>query len=454
MLDLFDRRQAPLNLAPIQATFPKWEETTLDNGLKIFIYHQHQTPIVNLRLYFRAGSVLDGDQPKVSALMFALLLQGTKSRTAKQIAEETEFFGADIGASGSMDFGNMSLSMMSKHVEDGIKLFADVALNPSFDEAEVEFVRKQSLSRLVFSKTDGARMASDGFTKAVYGDHPYGKPQLGTESGLRALTATDFAAFYRTCLSPDRAFITLAGDVSPQAIEQLSALFGSWKRQKVNLPNLPALSRPPKTKVILIHKEGAVQSTVNMGHLGVKRNDEDFIRLYVMNMILGGYFGSRLNMNLRERQGYTYGISSGFDAHELSGEFVVDTQVRNEVTADAIREILNEIKQLRTTATTVEELKAVKQYITGNFVISNESPSAVANRIATVELYGMPKDYYQKYIDEINAVTLEEVREMAQTYIQPESFYMVVSGDKKIIGESLKAFGDIEVQDADGNVLG
>jgi zinc protease len=452
--EMFDRSRAPLNLSAIETHFPEPVSVILPNGLKIFLFEQHETPLVSARLYMRAGLIHEGERLRLSALTFALLPQGTQTRRAEQIADEVEFLGADLTASGSIDTASVSLSVMSKHLSKGLALFADVARNPTFAESEVEFVRKQSISRLQFSKSDATRLSNDAFAKAVFGSHPYGKPALGTEPALRALTRNDFVNFYTRHALPNTAFITVAGDIDAQKVKgELTTAFGDWATQTpetFSYPATPVISSP---KVILVQKEGAVQSVVNIGHLGVPRRHPDYVKLYVMNMILGGYFGSRLNMNLREKQGFTYGIRSDFDSDLLGGVFNINTQVRNDVTAEAIRQILHEVKQIQTELVSVDELSDVKQYITGNFVIQNESPATIINRVAAMELYGLPASYYKNFSLTVHSVTREEVLQMAQTYINPKAFYIVVAGDAKRLTGDLRQFGDVETHDADGNTL-
>ncbi|MDW8436890.1 MAG: pitrilysin family protein [Chloroherpetonaceae bacterium] len=450
----FDRSVAPVNPAPIRAAFPKAIEHALPNGLKIYFHVQRESPLVNVRLYVRAGSVLEGDALKAASFAFALLPHGTLRRSAKEIADEIEFLGADLSSSASLDFGSVSLSMMSKHLAKGLELFADVALNPSFPESEVEFARQQSLSRLRFAKADAATLASEVFNHLIYAPHPYGNPTLGTVKSLNALTRAQIASFYETYFRPNRAFITVAGDFDPEPTwALLETLFGKWQAREVEEPTFEPPKPPSERRVVIVQKDGAAQSVLNIGHLAIPRRHDDFIPLYVGNMILGGYFGSRLNMNLREKQGFAYGIRSNFDAMRLAGDFNVATQVRTDVTGAAIEQILLEIDRLLNEGISEKELAAAKRYVAGNFVIQNESPSSIAIRLANVEIYDLPKSYYDDYIDAINALERQTVEDAMRRHLRPESFLFVIAGESQAVRAQAERFGVASVQDAEGNFI-
>lgn len=449
-----DRRRAPIDETPIQTNFPDCTTIKLDNGLSVICFEQPDSPLATVKLYARAGSVLDGNSIRVSSFMFALLQQGTASRTAQQIAEEVEFYGADLTTGSSMDFGTISLSTLSKHLSNGLELLCDIALNPSFLQQELEFVREQSLSRLKFSRADATRLSSETFNREIYSPHPYGNPPLGTEDSIQKLSREDIQKFYQTYFLPSRSFITVSGDIDASLIaNRLNEGLASWKAMPSQEPRFDFPKMSSEKRVLVVQKDDAVQSIVNIGHASVARNHPEYARLYTLNMILGGYFGSRLNMNLREKQGFTYGIRSGFDALKLGGDFNISTQVRNEVTGEAIRQILLEVERLCNEGVTEKELKAVKQYIAGNFVIQNESPNAIANRFATIELYDLPPAYFKTYIDDIQSVTRKDILDAAQRHIRPDSFVFVIAGDSKSVIKQVEKFGRTVVQDAEGNPL-
>ncbi len=451
----FDRSRPPHPTRSVQTNFPVWHETTLTNGLKIMVYEQHSSPLVSVRLYSRAGSFYDGAYPTVSMFVFALLMQGTLSRRAEQIASEAEFLGADLGAWSGIDSATVSLSVMSKYLDRGLALMCDVALHPAFAEQEIEFVRQQVLNRLQFSKSNAGHLASDAFAKAIYQTHPYSQPAFGTEHTVRAISREAIVEFYETYLVPNNSFIVVAGDVSSEEIvEKLSDAFGAWQAKPIPplfSSELPLLADSPQ--VILVQKDGAVQSVIMMGHLSIARHHADYLKCYVMNMILGGYFGSRLNLKLREKQGYTYNIRSTFDAKAELGDFHITTQVRKGVTKLAMQDIVAELHELLLHGVREEELQAVKNYISGNFIIQSESADTILNRMATTELYRLGSNYYHTFLEQVQRLTLDDVHNAAKMYIHPDRLTYVVAGEVSAVRADLEEFGALVAVDAEGNPL-
>jgi zinc protease len=450
-----DRSRPPHPTRSVQANFPVWHETTLSNGLKIMVYEQHRSPLVSVRLYSRAGSFYDGAYPTVSMFVFALLMQGTHLRTAEQIAHEVEFLGADLSAFSGIDSATLSLSIMSKHLDRGLALMCDVALHPAFADREIEFVRQQVLNRLQFSKSNAGHLATEAFAKAIYQTHPYSQPAFGTEHTVRAISREAIVEFYETYMVPNNSFIVVAGDVKPQEIiEKLSDAFGAWSTKPIpSSVTFASPSLPHLPQAILVQKDGAVQSVITMGHLSIARSHPDYLKCYVMNMILGGYFGSRLNLKLREKQGYTYNIRSTFDAKAQLGDFHITTQVRKGVTKLAIQDILDELHELLLHGVRDEELQAVKNYISGNFIIQSESPDTILNRLATMELYQLGSNYYNTFLEQVQHLTINDVHNAAKMYIHPDRLTYVVAGEAKAVRADLEEFGELVVIDAEGNPL-
>jgi len=450
-----DRSRPPHPTRPIHMDFPVWHETVLSNGLKIMVYEQHTSPLVSVRLYSRAGSVYDGAYPTVSTFVFALLTQGTHLRSAEQIAHEAEFLGADLYAWSGVDSATLSLSIMSKYLDRGLALMSDVALHPAFAEREIEFVRQQILHRIQLSKSNAGHLASDAFAKAIYQAHPYSRPAFGTEHTVRAVSREAIVEFYETYVVPNNSFIVVAGDVrSQEIVEKLSDVFGAWQAKPIPAAvTFASPSLPDSPQVILVQKHGAVQSVIMMGHLSIARHHADYLKCYVMNMILGGYFGSRLNLELREKQGYTYNIRSVFDAKAQLGDFHIGTQVRKGVTHLAIQEILDELHELVLYGASEEELQAVKNYIAGNFLLQSESADTILNRMATTELYRLGSNYYHTFLEQIQRLTLDDVHSAAKMYIHPDRLTYVIAGEADAVRANLEKFGTLVTVDAEGNVL-
>ncbi|NTW49648.1 MAG: insulinase family protein [Chlorobiales bacterium] len=446
-----DRSKPPLPGPVSLSQFPPWQETVLANGLRVMIFEDHESPIAYVRLYTKTGSINDGEKLRLASLTYSLLTHGTATRSGHEIADTIDFLGAELTSSAGMDRANISLTTMSKFLDQGLELMADVVLNANFLEDEIEFLRVQALNRLQVSKSEPGRLATDAFMKAVYQNHPYGNPSVGTEAATNSLTRNYIQSFYDAYSTPNNSFIVVAGDVdATQILLKLERAFGGWKQKPVPVSHFAAPQMREKNHVIVVHKEGSVQSTLYLGHLCIQKNHPDFIKCYMMNTILGGYFGSRLNMNLREEKGYTYSIRSGLDGNKFLGDFYVSVQVRNEVTRPAIDEIFREINRMIQEKVSAEELQVVKNYISGVSTIRNESPSSIAGRIATTEIYDLPKDYNQTLVAKVNALTREDILEAAQTYVHPSKMSIVLSGDAQAVAKSLEDFGDMAIVDADG----
>jgi zinc protease len=434
--------------------FPEYFEHTLPNGLKVIVYEQKKLPTVSFHIVAHGGSVCDGATPGLASMAAELLTKGTPSRNATTIVEEVEYYGASLGSGAGWDSCSAGVSLLGRHLTPVVEVLADVVRHAAFPEEEVERLKNQRLASLMQRKANPASLAYDHFCAAVYGSHPYAFPSDGVEESVAAMERDALAAFHRARFSPEHSFIVAVGDVSPeQTLEVAQRFFGDWLSCGEPLPEPPPLQTPVSSRVLIVDRPGAVQSSIIAGHAGIARNNPDFIRVSLMNTIFGGYFGSRLNMNLREDKGYTYGAHSRFDARMQAGPFSASAEVRNEVTEAAVEEIRKEIIRLCEDSVPEQELTAVKNYITGNFPIQIETPAQVAQRIITIELYGLEKTYYNSYNSKVLAVTAEEIRQAARTYLQPDRLIIVAAGKASDLHASLTRFGVVEVCDPDGRPI-
>ncbi len=441
-----DRSKAPKPGPAGRISFPKYFEKKYPNGFKVFVIENHQLPIVTIGFVLKSGAAYDGHTPGLASVTCELLSKGTKTRNATRIAEEIDFVGGSLSQSVSWDAGQVFVSVLKAHLAKGFDILRDVVLNPTFPQKEVERVKLQRTASIQQLKADPGYLADTSFSSIVFGTHPYGGTVSGTEESVNQMKRTDFAAFHKTFFTPDNSFVVFAGDITPKEAEKYaSGSFKNWKGvcRKNMLPPLPDLR--PDGRVFIANKPGAVQSSLRVGHRGIARNNPDYLKVFVMNTILGGYFSSRINMNLREVHGYTYGGRTDFDGRMLPGAFQASADVRNEVTADTIGEIVKELKRIRDTLPSRNELTLVKNYLTGLFPIQLETPQQVAGRAVAIELYDLPKNYYRDYRNNIKKVTASDVRAVARKYIDPDNLYVVLSGDAKEIGGKLKRFGRVEV---------
>ncbi len=454
--DVLDRTKPPKPGPPKDVQFPDYFDTTLPSGINVLVIENNKIPAVSVRMVFKdAGSFYDGDKFGLASITAEMLTKGTINRSATEIAEEIDFVGGSINAGSDWDGSYISLSVLKKHLNTGIDILSDVAQNPVFAEDELARVKEQRLSSILQSKDDAGHLSDKKFNKIVYGELPYSNPAEGTEVTVKNITNEDLKEFYKMNYYSGNLIIAFVGNITKEeALKITEEKFSNLPKDGMNRVNSFKYSETTGIKnVYVINKPGAVQSNLRVGHLGISRNNPDYIAVTIMNTILGGYFGSRINYNLREKHGFTYGARSYFNPHLYSGDFSVDTDVRNEVTDTSVSLILEELKRIITEEVTDEELETVKNYMTGVFPLQLETANAVASRVINLKLYNLPKDYYSKYISAINALTKQDILDAAKKYIHPENITIVVSGDAGAVKDKLAKFGEVLVFDADGNQI-
>jgi zinc protease len=449
-----DRTTPPPSGQPKDVRFPDYFETTLAGGLKLIVYEQTKLPTVSLHIVAHGGSAFDAGIPGRASMTADLLTKGTGSRKATEIVEQIEYYGASLGSGAGWDSCSVGVSLLSKHLEPVAEVLADIVRNATFPEDELERLRRQRLASILQRKANPSSLAYDQFCAAVYGDHAYAFPSDGTEASVSAMQRESLADCHAQRFVPGNCFIVAVGDVSPEKILRMAeTLFGDWRTPPAFEQPIPPTVVSQAGRVIVVDRPNAVQSSIIVGHAGLSRSDPDFIPVSVMNTLFGGYFGSRLNLNLREDKGYTYGAHSRFDARMQEGPFTASAEVRNDVTEFAVEEILKEIIRMRDETVSEKELTTVRNYITGNFPIQIETPVQVAQRIITMELYGLEKSYYNTYNSRVLSVTADDVRRVAGSRLHPDRMTIVAAGKASVLRKTLERFGAVEVRDPDGAAL-
>jgi zinc protease len=453
----FDRSKPPELGPPPKVSLPPITTRQLPNGLKLMIVEQHELPLADFVLLVGSGSTADpASKPGIANLLSAMLREGTTSRKSLEIADQIAFLGIRLSPTSSWESSTLSLHTPTAQLDSALALFADVALHPSFPANEFERVRKTQLTELLQLRDQGAAIASIAFPAIIYGSaHPYGAPAQGTEASVKALTTGDLQSYYQANFRPNNATLIVVGDVTPAQVEQkINTLFGSWQRADIPQINY---SEPPKsgvTTIYLIDKPGAAQSSFRIGEIGVPRSTQDYFALTVMNTILGGSFTSRLNQNLRETRGYTYGAGSRFDMRRAAGPFLASAEIVTAKSDSALLEFMKELNGIRQLVPPAE-LSRAKRYLQlqlpGNF----ETTQQIAAALVPVALYGLPLDYYNNYVQNIEDVTQADVARVAQQYINPGSLAVVIVGDRKTIEAGLKAtnVGPIAIRDISGQPI-
>ncbi len=443
-----DRTTAPRSGSIAKTTFPPYEVFSL-GGIPVYLIENHNQPYVGVLAYFRTGATQDDEATQgLSSFVAEMMTKGTTNRTAPEIAEAIDFVGGSLGASAGWDATTVSISLLKKHLGLGVDLMTDVIRNATFADEELSRAKMQRLASIQHAKSDAGYLADTLFTKIHFEGHPYSLEALGTEESLASITSGKLQDRHKNFIAPNNTFLVASGDItSSEFTELFSERLSDWQSGEKE----PTVSSPANnissTQIALIKKDEAVQSAIRLGHTGIHRGHPDYIPATVMNVILGGYFNSRINQNLREKNGFTYGARSYFDTRKQTGAFVVSTEVRTEVTRRAVEEILYEMKMLRTEGVTEDELVMVKNYIVGSFPLSLETPQQMAGRLASIPLFGLGADYYDTYIETVRSLTKEDINRAADMYLKPDVVLLSVSGNTEVLPDELAGLGEITLYD-------
>jgi zinc protease len=455
------RQQPPAPDGKIQFVPPKIEEAKLKNGLRVLVSPRRDLPIVSVRLVVSLGAGDLGDtRAGTMTFLGAMLEQGTKKRTALQLSDEFESIGAGHGAWVDWDSGGMSIKVLSDRLDAGLELMADVLLQPTFPEDEIDRFRTRRIASIQSEKSSPGSMAQNAVAAALFGrTHPYGHSLSGEEADAKKVTRADIVRAYERLFSPQNAALIVAGDVTKDAVvPKLEAAFGAWKAKpgaaKRTPPKTPAKAATDK-RVVFVDKAGA-QSQVQLVRPGVPHANKEREAIVVTNAIFGGMFSSRINMNLREKNAYTYGARSYFVMRHGAGPFQVGAPVFADKTGAAIKEILSELEGLRKDGPTEEELALAKESIRLAMPGRFETSSDLASAIAELVVYDLPLDDYEKRLARIEAVTAADVKRIATEYFGSDAMTVVVVGDKGSVGPQVEALGlgAFDERDAFGNPLG
>lgn len=446
-----DRSQRPGPAPAKPLEFGDYELFELKNGLQIIVVENHKLPRVTMSLIVDNMPIKEGDKAGYVGLTGELLRQGTLNRSKDELDEEIDFMGANL-FTGS---GSVFVSGLSKYTERLAELMADVALNPAFPEAEFEKLKKQSLSGIESAKESPDALSSRLFNRTVYSaDHPYG--ELETEASINNITLNDCREYYEKHWAPNRTYLAVVGDIKPKTAKKLiNKYFGDWEPVEVEQPTYPMPSEPSGAVVNIINRSSASQTVLELGNtIDLQPGAEDVVKLRLANQILGGGSLGRLFKNIREDKGYTYGAYSSYDADRLVGEFSASASVRNEVTDSAVAEFIKEFEKLRNTPVEAEELQNAKNYITGSFGRSLERPQTIANFALNIERYGLPKDYYENYLQRLDQLTAEDVMKTAQKYIKTDALVITAVGKASDIADKLEKFGPVSYYNFEGDEVG
>lgn len=432
----------PPPTAPRPFEFPKHVAKKLSNGLTVFVIEDHRLPLVSYTLELLAGgSSQSPDKAGLATMTATMLREGTATRTSQQISKLVDNAGGSLGASADDDVTSITASFMKSYADLGMDLLSDVAIHPKFADEELTRQRQQALSGLQVQYNDPEYLAPLSSARAILGTHPYAYPGDGTPETLKNLKREEMAAYHKRFFAPSNAYLAIAGDLTPdEAFAKAEKYFGKWSNEFAPPAPLPA-PPAPAASVLVVDKPSAVQTQIVVGHVGVPRNHPDYLALQVANQIFGGSFNSRLNMKLRANEGLTYGARSSLEANRQAGMFVVSTFTRTEKTADALKMIFDLLKEWRANPATLQELNEAKGFLIGSFGVNLETAGAVAGRVLTSAVYGLPADYWTSYRDKVQAMTLEQIKSAVERHILPDRMTVTTVGNAKGFTPALAAFG-------------
>jgi zinc protease len=416
---------------------------SLDNGLKIKVARSPQVPVVTVSLVLDAGEdVLGADRAGLAVLTGDSLEGGTTRWPGSELAAQLENNGTGLSIDTDWDCTTVSLSCLAIRLDTVLGILAEVVLNPLFPADEVSRFVSQELALIEQRKMSPGSVATQCIRKAVYGDMHYGRPLGGTEESLSMINSDRVTDFWKERYVPGGSGLVVVGDVDMSEIKDLSSkYFSDWKgiADRRSHPTQEPVQN--HRKMFLVDRPGSVQSEIRIGHVGQDRESADYFPLMIANTILGGAFTSRLNANLREKNGFTYGVRSSFQFRRGAGPWGVSAAVGTDVTADAVREAVFEVEKFVSEGPTEEEMESSRDYIAGVFPLRFETTDHIASHVVNTLVYGLPDDYYQSHREKVRMVTGEHVRQAVSRCIRPEEMTIVVVGDAENIKAPLSDLG-------------
>lgn len=446
-----DRSKKPVAGPAPEIKLSNYDSFTLKNGLKVFVVENKKVPRVSFNLFFDISPIVEGKHAGYVDITGELLRTGTKTRSKDKLDEEIDFIGATLNTSSN----NVYASALKKHSAKLLEIMSDVVLNSDFKQEELDKIIKKTLSNLASQKDEPNAISQRVRAALNFGkEHPYG--EVTTEETVKSVNLDLCKNYYNTYLKPNVAYLSIVGDINKKEAQKLvEKYFGNWKAGDVPKTEFQNPKAPLINKVALVDRSNAVQSVISVSYpVEFNLASEDYIKAYVMNTILGGSFTSRINKNLRETKGFTYGAGSSLSPDKYIGSWTASAPVRNIVTDSAITEIFNEMKRIRNEKVSEEELQINKNYLIGNFVRSLENPQTIANFAINIERYGLPKDFYKNYLKNLNSVTADDIQAVAKKYIKPNNTNILVVGKADEVAKNLVKFsttGKIEYYDIYGN---
>jgi zinc protease len=445
--------RAPVNKQVLKVKLPRPQVTKLPNGLTVIVLERHKLPTINFALWIKTGALADpGSLPGLASFTASMLREGTETRSSAQLATAVDNVGGSVSA--NADFGSnlteISASGLVDNMDTLLDVMSDETLRPTFPNSELDKFRQRQLANLQFERSNPSFLGNEKLHQLVYQNFPAAVVAPTAES-VQKVTSADLKKFHDEYFLPNNAILGVVGDTTPaQVMPMIQKYFGSWASHPVHEPPLAALPLPAPSKITLIDRPGSVQTNILAGDYAVRRDDPDYIPLFVMNRILGGGPSARLFIDLREEKGYTYGAYSNFNANIFPGLWSARTEVRNAVTDGSMQALIAEFKKIREEKVPVPELDEAKRAIVAGFALSLESPETLLGAWMNVNYYKLPEDYWDNYTIQISKVTQDQVQSMARRFVDLDHIQYVCVGDGKQIKDVLKKYGQVQVFDTNG----
>ena len=449
--------RAPVSNEILKVTLPRPHEADLPNGAHLMVLEDHRVPQIVFQIVIGgAGGYVDpADSPGLASITATMMREGTSAKNTAQISEQLERLASTVTVGtglASLD-ATISGSTLTENFGETFKLAADLLLNPTFPDEELQRYKQRTRSGLVQQRANAGFLASEMFSRVIYSTHPASRVSL-TLPVLDKVTRAQLVDFHHARYVPDHAIIAISGDITMAAARSaIDSALGTWK--KGNTPAATAQDPPPLgvPRIYFVARPGSVQTNIIVGTQAIDRLGPDYDRVQVMNEVIGAGPTGRLFVILREEKGYTYGAYSGLTATRFRGNWSANTEVRTEVTDDALRDLLAEVKRLRDEPAPDKELQDKKRGLISRFALSLESPQTVLQNHVSLRTYKLPVDYWDKYPERVSAVTQADVQAAAKKYLDPSRLQIVIVGDPKI-GDLLKKYGTVETYDVDGKRIG
>jgi zinc protease len=441
--------------APRSYHFPEFERRALPNGMRLVVASVPKLPLVSIRAVVDAGASAEREgQDGVAALTAQLLLEGAAGLDGAALTDRFERIGTSVDAHADWDAATVSLTVLAERLPEALTLVRDLLRSPDFPDREVARLKDERIAELLQLRAEPGALADEHLSRAVYAPTArYATPAGGSAASVRALTRDVVRGFYAERYRPATTTLVMAGDVSVDRAEELArTLFGDWHGD-VGPSVARAVDASPITRITrVIAKADAPQSEVRVGHAGLPRRHPDYFAVTVMNAVLGGLFSSRINLNLREQHGYTYGAFSAFEWRRAAGPFVIQTAVKSDVTDAAVREILHEVERMRSEEIGADELTLATSYLDGVFPIRYETTSAIATALSNLVIHDLPEHFYDDYRARVRAVTTHDVLQAARQHLHPDRLRIVVVGDPGVVATPLSEIhgAPVEIVTPDG----